>query len=79
MALTLPDTIALNDTALLNAMMKEGITIDDLLASGEYKFGRDDGAKYFKEAEAVSALAQPKPTKTKKPTSGADSMQGGLF
>lgn len=79
MALTLPDTIALNDTALLNAMMKEGITIDDLLARGEYKF--DDGAAYFKEAEAVSALATATPakTKTKKPTSGADSMQGGLF
>ena len=50
--MTLPDTIALNDTALLNAMIKAGITLDDLLASGEYKF--DNGAAYFKEAEAFS-------------------------
>jgi len=79
--MTLPGTIALNDTALLNAMIAEGITIDDLLARGEYRFGSDDGAAYFKEAEAVSALATATPakTKTKKPTSGADSMQGGLF
>lgn len=76
--MTLPDTIALNDTALLNAMMKESITIDDLLASGEYKFGSDSGAAYFKEAESV-AEPTPAKTKTKKSTSGADSMQGGLF
>lgn len=78
--MTLPNTIALNDTALLNAMIAEGITIDDLLARGEYKF--DNGAAYFKEAEPV-AEATPTPAKTKakakKPTSGADSMQGGLF
>lgn len=74
--MTLPDTIALNDTALLNAMIKEGITIDDLLARGEYKFDR--GAAYFKEVEPV-AEPIPNKTKTKKPTSGADSMQGGLF
>lgn len=76
--MTLPDTIALNDTALLNAMMKEGITIDDLLARGEYKFGSDSGAVYFKEAEPV-AEATPAKTKTKQTKVGADSMQGGLF
>lgn len=74
--MTLPDTIALNDTALLSAMMKEGITIDDLLARGEYKF--DDTAKYFKEAEPVAEVA-PAKTKTKQTKIGADSMQGGLF
>ena len=75
--MTLPDTIALNDTALLNAMIKEGITIDDLLARGEYRF--DSGAAYFKEASEPVAEAAPDKTKTKKSKSGADSMQGGLF
>jgi len=79
MALTLPDTIALNDTALLNAMIKEGITIDDLLATGEYKFGSDSGAAYFKEAALVAAITEPAKTKAKKTMVGADSMQGGLF
>jgi len=74
--MNLPDTIALNDTALLNAMISEGITIDDLLARGEYKF--DNGAAYFKEAAPIEAAELPK-TKTKKSKSGADSMQGGLF
>ncbi len=74
--MTLPDTIALNDTALLNAMISEGITIDDLLARGEYKF--DNGAAYFKEAAPTEATEQPK-AKTKKTNRGADSMQGGLF
>lgn len=74
--MTLPDTIALNDTALLNAMISEGITIDDLLARGEYKF--DNGAAYFKETAPVE-VAEPPKTKTKKSKSGADSMQGGLF
>lgn len=74
--MNLPDTIALNDTALLTAMMKNGITIDDLLARGEYKF--DSGSAYFKEAAPVEVAETPK-TKTKKSKSGADSMQGGLF
>lgn len=75
--MTLPDTIALNDTALLNAMISEGITIDDLLARGEYKF--DNGAAYFKEAAMPVEAEQPK-AKTKKSNRGVDSsMQGGLF
>jgi len=74
--MTLPDTIALNDTALLNAMMKEGITIGDLLASGEYKF--DNGSAYFEEAAPVAEVT-PAKTKTKQPKARADSMQGGLF
>ena len=73
--MTLPDTIDLSDTALLNAMIGEGITIDDLLASGEYKF--DNGSAYFKAAPPTEAEL-PK-TKAKKTKSGADSMQGGLF
>lgn len=71
----LPDTIDLSDTALLNAMIGEGITIDDLLASGEYKF--DNGSAYFKAAPPTEAEL-PK-AKTKKITVSADSMQGGLF
>jgi len=32
----LPTVISLSDTATLNELMRHGITIDDLLARGEY-------------------------------------------
>lgn len=65
----MPDIINLNDIATLNRLWAQGITIDALVASGEYKFDTTSGP-----APQIDIEAAPKPKRK-----NANQHQGGLF